>query len=472
MRNIKRIFLAFFLVIISVSFSGCGCKQQTAATYKINLEVWGLFDNEDPYRDTFDAFIKQNPSVGNIRYKKMTPDSYQKDLVDALASGQGPDIFLIHNNWLPSFSGKVYPAPASIITEQKVRNDFVDVVADDFVAGGNIYALPLSVDSLGLYYNKDLFNEAGITTPPKNWDEFVDTARKLTKFDAQSQIVQAGAAMGTAANINRATDVLGLLMLQNNTLMADSSAQTAVFDRYVSTDGKTFSPGENALNFYTQFANRSSQSVPYVWNPKMHYSIDAFSEGTLGMMFNYSWQMEVVESKSPKLNYAVAPVPQFPGTKQVNFANYWGYAVAKSRIPDTKGMDKVLADRVTNDMRATEAWKLLTYMTTKFDPTLAKTTATAGNIQSPQAALDPAKDYLEKTKKPAARRDLVEMQKTDVKYGVFAAGNLLAKNWYQISPDQIEALFSQMITQINNGEATVADGLRSASLAVTQMMSK
>lgn len=468
MRNTKRIFLAFFLVVALVSLSGCGCKQTPAASYKINLEIWGLFENEDPYRDIFAAFIKKNPNVGSIRYKKMNTDSYQKELVDALASGQGPDIFLIHNNWVPSFQDKIYPALPEVLTEQKVRNEFVDVVADDFVSEGDIYALPLSVDSLGLYYNKDLFNEAGITTPPKSWEDFVSTARKLTKFDTQSQIVQSGAALGTATNINRATDVLGLLMLQNNTAMVDLIGKNAAFDGYANTNGKTFSPGENAVNFYTQFANRSSQSVPYTWNPRMHYSIDAFSEGTLGMMFNYSWQMEILESKAPKLNYAVAPVPQFPNTRQVNFANYWGYAVAKNRTPDTKGMDAAVASRVTNDMRAKEAWKLLAYMTTKYDPAADS----ANKTQTVQSTFDPAKDYLEKTKKPPARRDLVEMQKTDVKYGVFAAGNLIAKNWYQISPDSIEVLFSQLITQINNGEVTVADGLRSASLAVTQMMSK
>ncbi|EKE11381.1 MAG: hypothetical protein ACD_15C00097G0005 [uncultured bacterium] len=86
--------------------------------------------------------------------------------------------------------------------------------------------------------------------------------------------------------------------------------------------------------------------------------------------------------------------------------------------------------------------------------------------------MDPAKTYLERTKKPAARRDLVEMQKTDAKYGVFAEGNLIAKSWYQIAPDSIESIFSQMITQINNGEVDIHSALQSASLAVTKMMNK
>ena len=188
------------------------------------------------------------------------------------------------------------------------------------------------------------------------------------------------------------------------------------------------------------------------------------------MMFNYSWQIDVLNGKAPKLNYAVAPVPQFPNTKQVNFANYWGFAVAKTRTPDTGNMDP--AKLVTNDIRAKEAWKLLTYMTTKQDPALDAANAAISKMTAEQAKLDPAKDYMEKTKKPAARRDLLETQKTDAVYGVFASGNLIAKNWYQIAPDAIEALFAQLITQINNGEVSVADGLRSAEAAVTQMMGR
>ncbi|HCU70822.1 MAG TPA: hypothetical protein DIC35_03685 [Candidatus Moranbacteria bacterium] len=470
MKNTKKIFLSLFLIVMLAGLSGCGCKQNTRTPYTINLEVWGLFDDEDAFRVIFENYGKINKKVGGITYRKMTPDSYQKELIDALASGQGPDIFLVHNNWIPSFSDKVYPAPMDIINEQRVRNEFVDVVADDFVSGGSVYALPLSVDSLGLYYNKDLFNDAGITSTPKNWEDFVSVARKLTKLDEQNQIIQSGAALGTSTNINRATDVLNLLMLQNNTEMVNPNSKEVRFDKFTNVDGNSFSPGENALNFYTQFASRNSQLIPYTWNQRLHYSIDAFSEGTLGMMFNYSWQREVLDSKAPKLNYDVALVPQFPGRRQVNFANYWGYTVIKNKTPDTKGMDPAVGSRVTNDMRAKEAWNLLVYLTTNPNPN-----AVVGSKQDAaktQETMDPAKTYLERTKKPAARRDLVEMQKTDAKYGVFAEGNLIAKSWYQIAPDSIESIFSQMITQINNGEVDIHSALQSASLAVTKMMNK
>lgn len=455
----KKLLVPLFLALAILVVSGCGFKQANPKKYTLNLEIWGLFDDTDAFRDIFDAYAKVNPNIGTITYKKLSPDTYKKDLVDAMASDQGPDIFLIHNDWLAGFESRVYPAPVEILSEQRFRENFVDVAAQDFIIQGLVGAVPLSVDSLGLYYNKDLFNEAGITSPPRSWNEFVEAARKMTKIDAQGQIVQSGAAMGTASNINRTTDVLNLLMLQSGTEMVDMTDRRAKFDQYVSQGESNVSPGENALNFYTQFASRGSAVVPYTWNPRMHYSIDAFSEGTLAMMFNYSWQMDVLASKAPKLNYAVALVPQFANSPQANFANYWGYAVAKKRVPDTRGTNPADAPMVTNDVRAAEAWNFLNFLTTK-----------PQQIAGAPAGFDAAVDYLTKTNKPAARRDLIERQKADVRLGAFAQGNLIAKDWYRSDPDSVEVLFAQMIDQINRGQASARDAIKNAAIGVTQTM--
>jgi ABC-type glycerol-3-phosphate transport system substrate-binding protein len=100
-------------------------------------------------------------------------------------------------------------------------------------------------------------------------------------------------------------------MFQNGTDMIDATTGRVSFDNNL---------GKNALSFYTQFAK--SGSPYYSWTPRMHYSVDAFSEGNLAMMFNYSWQIATIKSKSPKLNFDVAEVPQFSSGPRVNFANY------------------------------------------------------------------------------------------------------------------------------------------------------
>src|SRR6185503_13897351 len=106
-----------------------------------------------------------------IKFVKKDVTNYEQDLVDAIASGNGPDIFSIHNDWLPAQKDKIAPIPSSIMTVKSYKDDFVDVAFGDFVKDNQIYAIPISVDVLGLYYNEDILTSAEIAQPPTTWPE-------------------------------------------------------------------------------------------------------------------------------------------------------------------------------------------------------------------------------------------------------------------------------------------------------------
>jgi len=451
----KKIIISIVLALFLVTLSGCGCKTNDSSQVPMELEIWGPIDDSFTYSEITETYQKLYPNIKSISYRKFSPDTYKRELLDALASGQGPDIFLIHNTWLPSFSDKIIPAPTEIFNEQKLRLNFVDVVANDFLNQGKVWAAPLSVDSLALYYNKDLFNEAGISNPPKNWNEFREDAKLLTKRSASSEIMQSGAAIGTAYNINRSTDILNMLMTQSGTQTDDRG----VLDLKTSkiTGGPSYFPSADALSFFTQFSQASSPY--YCWNSRMHYSIDAFSEGNLAMMFNYSWHIPTIKDKSPKLNFAIASIPQFPGNVPANYANYWGFAVTKNKISST-GM--------TNDARVAATWKFINFLTTKPEGQLSVDGGILGG-GAVDPNFDPAKTYLEKSRKPAARRDIIELQKTDAELGVFAKDNLIAKSWKQSQPEAIENIFAEMIDQVNKGQANINDAIETASQRIVKL---
>lgn len=446
--GVKKIFFLGLVLIFGLTLSGCGCKEKVVS-YKVDLEIWGVADDSDTYDEIFSHYRKLNKNVGQIVYKKKNLSTYKTELIDAMASGKGPDIILIHNTWLVGFSDKIVPAPKEILNEQRYRKNFVDVCVADFVDKGEIFAVPLTVNSLALYYNKDLFNVAGITTPPKTWEEFEEAVVKLTRVDGFGEITQSGAAMGTAYNINRSTDIVSLLMFQSNVEMGNGSGGAAFADK---------AGARSALDFYTQFARTNSAN--YTWNPRMHYSSDAFSEGTLGMMINYSWQIPTIKSKAPKLNFAIADVPQFSQIAPANYANYWAYAVVGNKQIVNEGKSAP----VTQEIRVKEAWKFLTYLTTKGEALPETEQKTVGGLgQTFDPNFDPTENYLKKTKQPAARRDLVENQKSDPELAPFAYGNLIAKSWKQSDPVAIEAILAEMIDQVNKGAANVSEALSRAS---------
>lgn len=258
MKKIQKIIALLLMLILSAALSGCGFKS-TSEKYAVPLEVWGVFDDSDAYGSILADYRKINPYVTEIKYKKLNVDTYKQDLLDALASGKGPDIFLVHNSWVPSFRDKIVAAPATFADEKGFRDAFVDVAVSDFMGNDKkIYGVPLSVDSLGLYYNKDIFNAAGILTPPSTWEEFEQDTKLLTKVDGFGTIAQSGAAIGTAYNINRSTDILSAMMLQSGVPFQSADSK-----------GVNLKNGESALSFYTKFAD--SKSTAYTWNTRQHY---------------------------------------------------------------------------------------------------------------------------------------------------------------------------------------------------------
>ncbi len=414
------------VLIVGVAIWVNPCKEAKPAP--ATLEFWSVFDDSEIYRPLISQFQELYPYI-TINYYKKNISSYEQELVDALAAGRGPDVFSIHNTWLPKHKDKLAAAPTTLITPKRFGEVFVDVCAQDFIDGGQVYAFPLAVDSLALFYNKELLNSAGITTPPRTWSEFNLAVEKLTKRDAKNNILQSGAALGTAKNINRSTDILTALMLQSGAKMLTEDKAAATFDQYLSSGSDNFNPGLQALVFYTNFAKPGLKV--YTWNQYQHYSIDAFVEGQAAMMLNYAYQVPLIRARAPHLDFGVAPLPQVSqNSTKVTLGNYWAQAVAK------------------NSKNQAAAWQLVAWLSSQ---------------ENSQA-------YLGATKKPAARRDLIDSQKADPDIGVFAEQALYAKSWWEVDNLAIETILADMIESVVMGSSSADDALRQANTQVTLLI--
>lgn len=455
-----RIASAFPILFSALFLSGCGTV--TPPSYKVNLEIWGSLDDSDSYQSIMNDYQQKyaKSHVGSVIYRKMAAETYRADLLNAFAEGNGPDAFLIRSSWLPLFKNLIVPAPAYEISEREFRDSFVDVAANDLVSDGKIYGVPLSVDSLALYYNRDLFNAAGIASPPSTWDDVATDAKLLDSIDGSGNIRQSAIALGTAKNINRSTDVLLALATQYG------MAPTA--NRLSDEANLSSPPVRNALAYYAGFAKLGSDR--YSWNANQHYSVDAFYEGNLAMMVNYSWQIDAIKKKNAKLNFGVAPLPQIAGAAPSNYANYWVLVVAKhKKEPDTGGAKSTLSADAYDGIRTHETWQFLHYLAfphpgNKF--ALRNALATT-NVNEITIADDPTKIFLAKTRQPAARRDLIEAQKADAWLAPFSVGNLIAKDWRVGDTETMEGILADAIESVNRGETTVEQAL---SLAMNQIL--
>ncbi|MFH0955947.1 MAG: extracellular solute-binding protein [Candidatus Falkowbacteria bacterium] len=465
MRN--RLTILFFLFVFIIT-SGFGCKlvdKQTQEAMKpLTLTYWRVYDGEDAFEEILAAYKKLHPFV-TINYRKLRYSEYENELINALAEDRGPDIFSIHNTWTKKYLNKIAPMPATItmaypvtrgtikkevIPELRttkslglndVKNNFVDAVYQDVVIltlnentkkyEQKIYGLPLSVDTLVMYYNKDLFNNAGIAEPPTYWNnEFQQDVKKMTKQDDRGEIIQSGAALGGTGNIERYSDILSILMMQNGSMMMDDGGQV-LFNRIptIFKDQK-YNPGLEALRFYSDFSNPAKEV--YCWNKNLDNSLNMFTQGKLGIMFGYAYHLPTIKAQAPKLNFGITKLPQIEGNTPVNFANYW-------------------IETVSNKSQyANEAWNFIQFET--------------------QA--DQAKTYLAKAKKPTALRTLVNEQIDDLDIGVFTEQVLTAKSWYKgADSNAMEKIFADMVDAVVLTQDKIENIINLAANKVEQTVS-
>jgi ABC-type glycerol-3-phosphate transport system substrate-binding protein len=421
MQIVGKIKLISLLAAVLLLSSACGSSGSSGSA-SVVLNFWGTFESSDNIAPFIQAYQQLHPNV-QINYTEKNYDTYEQDLLNALASGSGPDIFAIHNDWLPKYQDKLVDAPVKLITLKDYNNAFLDVVTNDFVSGGKIYAMPISVDSLGLYYNKDILGSVGIATPPKTWEEMRKDVKLITRSNSAGFFTRSGVAMGTTNNINRAVDIMYLLMLQNHNPYYTADYSQSTLDQAVQdSSGNTSFPAASALNFYTNFSNPGSDA--YTWNQNSNYSIDAFANGQLAFMYGYSYTRDAIVQKSPNLNFDVTTVPQ-PNLTQnpVNFANYWGQGVSKL----SKNSDW--------------AWDFVKFMATK------------NNLTS----------YYTRHKLPSSRRDIIADQSSDPIIGTFAYANLTAKSFYKKDQVKVDNIITSMISNVIVGGKSVSESLSNAA---------
>ncbi|HXF44111.1 MAG TPA: extracellular solute-binding protein [Candidatus Paceibacterota bacterium] len=426
-RNQKILIAAMggVVLILLLVFVGIlpGLKKKETRKVAANLQFWGVYDSVAAYEGAINAFSRANPGV-EIAYRGFSdPEEYESTLLNALAVGKGPDIFMVRNTDLLRDATKIAPVPVSKLSVLGLRNLFPQIVESDFAPDGReIFALPLSIDTLALIYNQDFFNEAAIVSPPKTWTELEMIVPKLLRKE-NGYIKKAAIALGgSLRSIGNAPDILSLLMLQSGTEMISRDYRSAAF---ASTDG------EEAMNFYLKFAD--PRNTAYSWNDEMKKAREAFAAGEVAMILDYASALPAIRSRNTTLNVGVAEAPQ-PATaeKVITFGNYWGYAVSRQSR----------------------------YVNTAWDFVLSLVTG------------ENAKNYQVITGKPPALRALINQLLNDPSLSVFAKQSLVARAWPQVDYNKTSGFLSDAIESVLSGRASVRNALQEAEGKVTDLLIK
>src|ERR1700739_1834662 len=164
------------------------------------VTVWGTLDGTT-MEEVFRVASQQDSRLSQVSYVQQNASTSEQDLANALASGKGPDIFIMPEDEALYDMDKVYVIPYSSLSQSQFQNTFVDA-ADSYLSQNGVIALPVLVDPLVLYWNRDLLASAGISQPPQYWDEVPAMVAELVKTDSTGNLQQEGIALGTYQNID------------------------------------------------------------------------------------------------------------------------------------------------------------------------------------------------------------------------------------------------------------------------------
>ena len=344
------VFVLAVVVVLITALSGSKSSSKTDNT----LTVWSPFDEGDVYKQISEQYLSENPTIKlSYRYVQATDaKDYEAKVVDAVASGTGPDIWLVRSDWLSKHQTKLIPSTKYVDlsktkkTEAEAAQEYFGTnIANQNIRDGALFGFPLSVDSLALYINTKVVNDTTnalsennsaeaekLNTTPTTWEEVATWSRLLTKKDSRGNISVSGMALGATGNTYAPIDsYLGLVSQYGGSLFTDDEKGVALHLIKV-VDGKNQAPGLQALTTFSSFARAGEAN--YSWNASMGDPVNAFVNNKLAMMLGYSTlSKEILRAKKDFDTVKIVPLPQVNDpaitNKRVDTANYWTHVVSK-----------------------------------------------------------------------------------------------------------------------------------------------
>lgn len=392
----------------------------------VNVVVWGTIP-QGVFEDILQKTSLYQSKEYNVTYVQKNEESFDKDFVEALASGVGPDLFMLRSDKILTHRNKVYPIPYNVFTQRQFRDSYIQG-AEIYMSPEGVLGIPLYVDPLVMYWNRSIFNQSLETKPPQYWDEFYRLAPLISIKDGSLNILRSTVAFGEYANISNAKAIVLNLAMQAGTSVIDWG-QTGPRVTFASPYNKPIVPSEAAVNFYTEFSNPSRAT--YSWNRSLPNSTTYFLSGDLAMYFGFASEITNLQVRNPNLNFDVAPVPTSrEGGESFVYSNFNSFAITNaSRNKNASfAVASILTDR-TNSLAFSKAIKL-----------------------------------------PPVRRDLLNQRQTDAYEIIFYNSAINARAWLDPNPTETNIVFRDMIESITSGRSRMMEAINRANSGLTNLI--
>lgn len=340
--------MLLMLAIIALVAAGCGGKDAGGGDGSApganagsgggggggttQILFWSPFSGSDgPFMKKIVDQYNASQDQYKVNFVIQPNGEYYKQLDVALSSSkERPDLMIMHVDTVPTYVNKGQLQPLDDIAAAAGINkeDYVEAPVEYATIDGKWYEIPLDIHPLVMYYNKDLFEQAGIQSPPTNREEFESAVEKLTDKDK-------GVYGYVLPTLWPQQFIFPTLVWQNGGELWDgsdvayNSPEAVEMVQWMrSLVDKGYSPG----------------------NVQQDGENTLFLQGKNAIQFNGPWMKSQFDEAG--LNYGVAPVPQIGKAKQAVFAGSHGFVIPKDLADENKiaGIGDFLKYVATNSM--------------------------------------------------------------------------------------------------------------------------
>ena len=319
-----KLFAVIAVLVIFLSLGAVVGAQDDV----IEIEYWqyNFQARVDAMNELIAQFEAENPGIKVVHNSDIPYDNFRDELAASAPAGVGPDVVTLFYGWIPAFvdAGYLVALPDDPFNEEFILETFSPMVANAKFEG-SYWAVPTAVRSLALFWNKDIFEAAGLDpeSPPTTLDEFVEAAIATTMYDGDESDILSITQEGHAP----------ALSAQDHHWFREVLIRQFGGAPY-SDDGRTVT--YNSEEGCAAFSWLAAFETEYVTgsNDILDGATNAFINGDSALHVDGSFRIGTIARNNPDLNYGVAELPVGSSGEQSTFGSYWTHGITRRANDD------------------------------------------------------------------------------------------------------------------------------------------
>jgi len=316
------------VALVVVSNYKSPAKAPASGVVLGSVSIWGTIPKAAV--DTVIAQLElQDEQYERVSYRYINPEVFDTQLLSALADRVGPDLILVSHERLVEMRNRIQPIAFDSFPLRDVRSRYVDG-AEIFALNDGLYAFPIAIDPLMMYWNRDLLATKGILEAPATWESLINTTfPQIIQRDFDRTIKRSVVAMGEYSNVRNAYGIISALFIQGGSagVIANSGGEYSI--QLQNRIGGGGDPLRSATDFYSRFSQPSN--TLYSWNRSLPEDRLSFVAEDLALYFGLASEGAQIQKMNPNLNFDIAEMPQDgSATVRRTYGKFYGLSALKS----------------------------------------------------------------------------------------------------------------------------------------------